>query len=405
MGLFSFFGKKTTRAEFAQIVIDAMRARGESAPITFDEATFALRVGDTDPKEVVNLGNFFHQYEQAPRGERANVVTGFLRSLGGTKRARPKWSEAQHRLLPHLRGRCYWSFSALSARANGIEPFLEPLRLFGADAGIGLVLDYPDMMSTAGPSHLAEWGIDAESAFVTALANLRARTESRFRRANRGVHVSLWKDTYDAARILLPDLIAALPVRGRHVALIPNRDLLILTGDADVDGLTAAAKLAESALDEAQAISARPLVFEDGDWQPFALPPEHPAAAAYALLAIQQTKGEYDEQKELLNAVHAKEDDPPFVASFSGTRAPDATVTSFCSWTEGIAQLLPKTDSIGFVRVHGTDAKMLGFARWDDVAKLDGLSLKETGDYPPRFIASGFPTDAQLRALPLRDTP
>ena len=55
-------------------------------------------------------------------------------------------------------------------------------------------------------------------------------------------------DCYDASRLLLLDTIRQFRVKGDYIAMVPNRDTLIVTGAEDADGLKAMVGLAKDAV-------------------------------------------------------------------------------------------------------------------------------------------------------------
>lgn len=65
-----------------------------------------------------------------------------------------------------------------------------------------------------------------------------------------------------------------------------------------------------------------PLVRSEDPWTELLLDDEHPVANAFALLRLQMAAHEYEEQKELLEAVAARSGDDTFFATFIATRKP-----------------------------------------------------------------------------------
>ena len=60
--------------------------------------------------------------------------------------------------------------------------------------------------------------------------------------------MSATKDGYDASRLLLSDLVRQFEVRGEMIAMVPNREDLLITGSEDEDGLRGMLSLAAEAL-------------------------------------------------------------------------------------------------------------------------------------------------------------
>lgn len=401
MGFLSkLFGSAGTD-DFARGVVDALRADGVTEPMTFDAPSASLRIGDGITARVLHLGGLHARYVREDRQGRDELIRAFVRRHGAGRDAAPKsFRDAQQRLLPIVRSRCDFSFSNLSARTSGLVRDHRPFRLLTKEIGIGLMLDDAEVMRGVDHAQLAAWGVGEDEALRLAFDNLRARTEPQFAQQQPGVWVSGWRDGYDATRILQPDVLAALPVRGRPVITIPHPYLLAVTGDMDPAGLAALARLASSAFEHAQPIAVAPLVRNGDAWEELPLDDSHPAAAAWAYLRLKMTVQQYDRQQELLAAIAIHEDDETFIAPCIGTKDREGGVLfSHCPWSEGMKQSLPRTDRVGFVIKTVEGPRFLGFVEFVDVLRVMGSSMKPTTDDPARYIVEDFPTDGQLREM------
>ena len=401
--LASFFGPPS-RERFAEMVAETLRAHGTRGSIALDPATFSLRItggeGD-DSGRVVALGTFYPGFARVERTEQQAFVDSIvIRHLLAPPPLPKTFNDARQRLLPALRSRAEFAFRNLTAEAQGVaEASSQPFALFGERIGIGLVLDSPGSMRVVRPADLEAWGARAAEAVQIATGNLRARTDPSFVAAGEGVWVSSWEDGHDATRLLLPDVVAGLAVHGRPVVVIPHRDRMIVTGEDDAAGLQRAAAITGGALDEPRAISAIPMVLEGTEWVELSLPDSHPATPAFQLAALRAITAEYDEQKELLDAVGESRNDEALVAPFHGTRdRATGAWTSYTKWSEGLPHLLPQAARVALL----ADDRVLGFVPWDDVVRFLGPSMVRTDDYPARFRVERFPDEAELRAMGIR---
>lgn len=396
MGFFSKLFRPPARETFARAVVDALREDGVTDPISFDEGTFALRIGDDITSRLLHLENLQARFLREQDQDRGEILRAFVRRYRDSS-APKSFRDAQQRLLPHVRGRTDFSFSNLTARAGGLQRDDRPFRLLTEEIGIGLMLDDAEMRRGVDHAQLASWGVAEDEALRVALDNLRARTDPQFEQQQAGVWVSAWRDGYDATRILLPDVVSVLPVHGRTVIVVPHPTLLAVTGDGDPAGLVAMARLAASAFEDAQPISVTPLVREGDAWQQLQLDDDHPAAAALALARLKLEVQRYDRQQELVAAEAIRNGDETFIAPFIGTRDRETgAFFSHCPWSEGVRQSLPRTDRVGFI---ADDGEPRGFADWVDVLRVMGPAMKPTNDYPPRYAVETFPTEAQLRDM------
>ncbi len=73
--------------------------------------------------------------------------------------------------------------------------------------------------------------------------------------SGKGVYLLATGDSYDASRILIKDAVRRFQVKGDHIAMIPNRENLIVVGSEDVQGLAGMVKLANKALKDPRPIS------------------------------------------------------------------------------------------------------------------------------------------------------
>ncbi len=121
-----------------------------------------------------------------------------------------------------------------------------------------------------------------------------------------GVYLSATGDSYDASRLILIDPIRRFPVKGEHIAMIPNRENLIVTGSEDVEGLAGMVKLAKKALNDPRLMSGIALRLDGDEWTPWLPPPSHPSYKDFQVLRRQTLGKDYADQKELLDKLYEK---------------------------------------------------------------------------------------------------
>jgi hypothetical protein len=202
-------------------------------------------------------------------------------------------------------------------------------------------------------------------------------------------------DSYDSARIVLVEKLRQLPVKGQPVALVPDRDSLIITGSADVDGL---AQMAEMGLDcfqkRSRLISGQPVVLEEDRWRSFT-PPEQ-VATKFAQLANSYDWLFYEQQTDVLKKLCASRGDSTMVSNVISIPIGPNEFTSAAAWVRGIPALLPKVEMIAFMdALTGRPA----VAAWDDVMRVVSHLMQPTRDIPPRYRVESFPTTAEMEAM------
>lgn len=128
-----------------------------------------------------------------------------------------------------------------------------------------LVYDLPESMRSISQEDLDDWDITFYEAMETARQNL-AQLDFAFASIGESLYASMTGDNYDASKLLLLDLIRKLEVKGDHIAMVPNRDTLLITGSEDLDGLKMMADLGEKALEDLRPMYAIPMRLEGDEW-------------------------------------------------------------------------------------------------------------------------------------------
>jgi hypothetical protein len=298
-------------------------------------------------------------------------------------------------LLPMLRS--WWSFAgeALTDRIFETEaPCAPAVSHIGSDLGVALIADGAALSSAVTGAQLQASGLEPESALSMALENLRRRSAPAFASVKPGLFASQWRDGHDASRLLFSYLVAALPVGGDPVAMVPTRNTLLVAGADDRSALLALADAAAKALSTTdQPLSARPLRLRDGKWTDFALEGEE-LAPFYDLMRGQWTR-EYAEQKPLLDQLHAQGGDDILVASYAPMQNRH-TGKPFCMtfWVDGFVNLLPRADAV--VLKSATEVVVVP---WRNATAVVAHRLASTDHYPIRYRAESFPNADELEQL------
>src|SRR5208283_513 len=204
---------------------------------------------------MFNLGNAYAEYCAAAQTKQQNILRRFIRSWFSRHKEVPdEFEDARPDLLPVIRSRSYFESLRLKVAVEGKAQLHCSYRVMGEHFGLGLAYDLPEAMRIICQDHLDGWKVPFEDALQVARSNLAEISQEEWANPFPGVWVSPWQDNYDAARLLLPDLIRRHEVKGDQIAMAPNRDTLILTGSDDEAGLACMAAVAEMALN-----SPRPL--------------------------------------------------------------------------------------------------------------------------------------------------
>jgi hypothetical protein len=251
-------------------------------------------------------------------------------------------------------------------------------------------------MRSISQEDLDRWEVTFYEALETARENLAKIGEQVFVGIADRAYVSATGDNYDASRLILLDSIRQLTVQGDYVAMVPNRDTLIITGSDDDEGLGIMASLAEEAFKKPRPMTAMVFRLEGDEWAPWLPERESAAYKTLHLMRAQSLGQEYTDQKELLDKQFEREEEKLFVASYMAIRhKTSGEIISFCSWADGVASLLPRTDRIAFLR-EGSEPMLVA---WDKAEQVVGHLFSPQEIYPERVRVDEFPTADELERL------
>jgi hypothetical protein len=182
------------------------------------------------------------------------------------------------------------------------------------------------------------------------------------------------------------------------VAMIPPRDVLLVTGAEDEEGLCNMIRSARKVLAGPRPLGADALLLEAGVWHDYV--PSAASRSGIELMELQeeQASSHYSDQKGLLEKIHEKTGEDIFVASHKIRRDGDSGrfIDSVATWTEGVDTLLPRAKSL--VLLQPKDRRMI-VSPWDSVVAVAGASLDPMGWWPERFHVLHHPSGAQIRQL------
>lgn len=384
----------------------AFRDAGDVREFEYQAAQFRLVVPDQGDKsgnedspaaEVLNLHNFYAEHCNLPRAQRKEHLRQVVRGVSQGKIEMPdEFVHAAPDLRPRIWPRSMFAKLELQQQLEGGNEVDVPRYLVGNHLSLGLVYDLPHSMRSISGDDLKGWDVSWYEAMEAARESL---SEAEFAIAKIGDHLyaSTSGDNYDASRLVLIDFIRQMEVDGDHIAMIPNRDTLLVTGSNDEQGLAIMAELAEKALEDPRPLGATPLRLHDDEWVDWIPPVGHPLRDKFRELERKYFYLEYADQKESLDQLYAKKEIDIFVATCTAVRNQETEeIFTYCVWPEGVDALLPVCDKI-ILGVEGQPGQM---ADWNKVQRIAGELMEEDETlYPPRIRVSNFPTPAQLETI------
>jgi uncharacterized protein YtpQ (UPF0354 family) len=398
--------------EFAALLCRDARKAGELCRPEYDRSTFQLRfLKDDGTVDVTSsLQNVYAEYLETPVANRPALIKRFLRGILSRKREMPEeFEDARPDILPVIRSR-FFSERLQLERRNGGE-FGKASDLLGIPLGDEFeaiyVYDLPDSMRYLGTGALDDWDVSIYEIAEVARQNL-AELPTSFAGIQGQFYLCAESDNYASSRVLLVDSIRQLDVKGDWVAMVPNRDTLLITGSEDADGLAMMAHLAEEAYKKPRRQGLGMLRLVDNEWETWFPAEGSPHYRLFVKLELMSLSDEYSDQQEILDKVLQKESIDQFVASFSVVQKPDCDLFSYCVWSEGVTALLPRCHKVVFLRggMEGKDPDVVATVSWSKVQRVLRHRLQKTDHYPPRWLVEEFPTAeefAQLGNEPLRE--
>jgi len=406
MDLLSRFFGPPSQDQFARVIMRAFRAAGDTRSFEYQADQFRLVVpGESEETgsegapsaEVLNLHNFYAEHCSLSRAQRKEHLRQVVRGVCQGKIEMPdEFAHAAPDLRPRIWPRSMFAKLELQQRIEGGNEVDVPRYLIGNHLSLGLVYDLPHSMRSISGEDLKTWGVTWYEAMEAAKGAL---SEVEFAVAKIGDHLyaSASGDNYDASRLILTDLIQQMDVDGDHVAMIPNRDTLLVTGSADEIGLGIMVELAEKALEDPRPLGSTPLRLVDGEWVDWMPALEHPLRNKFRELERKYFYLEYADQKGSLEQLYARNRINIFVATCTAVRHQETEeVFTYCVWPEGLETMLPVCDKV----ILGAEGQPGQMADWDKVQAIAGeLMIEEEQLYPPRFRVRQFPTPAQLELI------
>ncbi|MCP3136330.1 hypothetical protein [Pyxidicoccus xibeiensis] len=387
------------RAAFAQQALEALRAAGFPGEGRYEPEHFRIQTQGPDGGAgmVIFLTNFYREYQATPP-ERRGEVLARLTKANLPVDAPETYEQARPDLMLVVRPRA--SFELLTAHTGGPLGGKGPVswRPLGEVLAVALVQDTPDAMRYVPPEDLVRWGVTFDRAYADALANLRRLGVEPMTPVAPGACALSTNDSYGASRLLLAEVVRRCEVRGEPVALVPNRDTLLLTGSKDAEGLRKVAEVAQLAMQAPRPVDGRALRLTAEGWKPFLPDAGHPARSLLQRLAVSSLARDYAEQAERLDQQHEREGTDLFVAGYIPEQDEHGRSFGQAVWVSGIDTLLPRADILLFMDEKlGPKAPPVAVVRWDLVVRDAGLLLMpELGLYPERYRVTGFPSKEQL---------
>ncbi len=395
MSLRDLFARQPTPERFARLMMQRLKQAGETRKIEFDAEKFSLRCERSERESF--LHNAFAEYNRADREGRERIVHVFLSAWFTTAMELPRDLDmARADLLVALRDRSYFEIDVpLHTDDNTISQRVIYQEVAGCLAAAP-VYDLPTAIRSLDGDDLDRWGISLYEAIEIAMENLAAMTDHYAQIGE--VFAFAYGDGHDASRLLLTDRIESFDIAGRPIAMIPNRELLLVADSHDDAALGQMLDVATEAIEHERRITGRAFELVAGAWQPWLPKVDHPHYERFAKLSMQSIGDDYARQQSLLERRFAREQVDQFIATFNAVQEErTGEVKSFAIWTEGVDTLLPKVDRLLLVTgVEEKSPRVVAAGSWESVQREAGYLMHEEPFYPPRYRVMDFPATDEL---------
>lgn len=372
------------RKQFAQRVIREFRKCGETRPMLFDAEKFAITIGEpgADNALIANLHNIYSACNNAPVEHHEAMIAHHTKIMVKRRDTPKDYSAAQSRLGVSIKH---------AGEVEQIPGWVH--RHLASDISMVLVDDDGDSLASVLEASCHNWKVDPEACIAQGIRNLMklpwplVQIGQMFR--------SRADDSYDAARILLQEHIRQIPVKGDPVALVPDRECLVITGSEDIDGLKQLAATGHVRFEEASRhISGVPLILRDGGWQTFDPPGE--ARATFEHLAKLFDAIHYGQQTSFLREQNSADGKDVFVPDIRVFKTGAERYETFACFPSNGPILLPKVDRVALCDLQ-TGA--IQVTSWDDLSRVFAGQMAPMTLHPVRYRVARFPSAAERQEM------
>lgn len=211
-----------------------------------------LRVKSSSGHEITTfLDNAYNQYKQSPADKQqviSKYVTAALETMG-----RDLDASSKDRIVPVVKDRPWLIDTKQAMLARGATNTPEHIyEDYNPQLVVLYALDSPRNIRYLTPKDLIDLGLSKESLRALACDNLRHILPKIELSGTNGLYMMTAGGDYEASLILLDSIWMnrQVSVKGDYVLAIPTRDLLLITGSDDSEGIARVRNIAHKAIAE-----------------------------------------------------------------------------------------------------------------------------------------------------------
>ncbi len=246
---------------------------------------------------------------------------------------------------------------------------------------------------------LDAWGQSADALFQASRQQLAAASQKPFTTLAPGLYESNFGDGNDVARVLVPEVLKKLKVKGDPIVFLPTAGHVVVAGANDPRALEAAGERVDEHLRGEHPFSGRGWRLKGATFEPW----EPPADSLLATLHLEATAQDANDQKKALDAKFAADGTDLFVGTTLFTDDDAGGKHTYAVWTKDADTLMPRAEYIVFVDLDQPEAdRVVAAGLWSDIAPKVAAKMKPDSNYwPLRYRLTSFPDKKVIKAIGL----
>lgn len=225
-----------TQWEFCKIYRDSLSARRPGVAFTVtDDSTIVSR--DNGRNSQYSIDNAYKEYQAHP-GELKEILHRYLAASASLQN--PDRDKKKENIVPIVKPLVFLDEVKIQeAQAGATKPMDMVYDVYNRDLVILYAFNGDADIQYMSGDDLKKLGIPRDSLRALALRNLSAHLDSIQLHENEGVYMPTAGGNYEASILLLGWFWNKqnLPVKGDFVIAVPSRDVLLITGSGEKDGV------------------------------------------------------------------------------------------------------------------------------------------------------------------------
>jgi hypothetical protein len=300
---------------------------------------------------------------------------------------------ARPHLVPRVYGTSQLSIDFLQLSNVGAESGFPATRPVAGDVVVGVSVAVAEGFVQVSQSTLDGWGVELADALAAAVENSLDRDLAM---SQIGTGTFLIRDPEFAAALWeRPSLSASLPINGPPVVVAATREVSLVTGADDPQGLLVlAATLEQIMLAGDRVESVTPMTLAKTGWTPVAWAGDAVANGTANMVQHLHSSSLYARQRTPLTDYYRAHGSEMYVVEYQLVKDPQGAALAIAAWTEGVSAALPAVDDLVLI---GDGRDVVGVP-WAKALEHFSSHLTPLGTTPQRYYARSFPSPDEVQA-------